>query len=391
MNILLALSIAFAMGLFFSRLIRYIHLPNVTAYLLAGLVVGPYVLGVFTPEMNSDLAIISDVALGFIAYSIGSEFKLSYLREIGLKPIIITIFEGCGASLVVFAALALLGTPMPLTLALSAIAAATAPAATLMVVRQYKANGPVTKMLLPVVAMDDAVGLIVFAISLALARTFANGSALTVKNMLIDPVVEIVLSLTIGGAIGLLLAVGIRFFHSRANRLMLCLTAVLLGIALAELMSLSSLLLCMMIGAVYCNLGADTAVVMDLCDRWTPPVLLLFFVVSGAELELSVIPTVGLLGIIYMLTRSLGKYFGAYIGSLITHADASIRKYLGITLLPQAGVAIGMAQLVIAQLPQYGAQIRAVVLCATLIYELVGPFLTKKALQAAGEIDPKNA
>lgn len=178
-----------------------------------------------------------------------------------------------------------------------------------MVVRQYRAKGPLTSTLLPVVAMDDAVGLIVFAISLALARTFANGSALTVKNMLIDPVVEIVLSLTIGGVIGLLLAVGIRFFHSRANRLMLCLTAVLLGIALAELMSLSSLLLCMMIGAVYCNLGADTAVVMDLCDRWTPPVLLLFFVVSGAELELSVIPTVGLLGIIYMAHAFAGQVF----------------------------------------------------------------------------------
>ena len=359
MTMLLSLALAMLVGLLFPRLAKLVHLPNVTAYLVAGLLIGPSCLGLVPSGVLKSMDIISTVALGFIAFSIGGEFKLSSMKMLGSRVITITFFQ--------------------------------AMTAVLMVVRQYRAKGPLTSTLLPVVAMDDAVGLIVFAISLALARTFANGSALTVKNMLIDPVVEIVLSLTIGGAIGLLLAVGIRFFHSRANRLMLCLTAVLLGIALAELMSLSSLLLCMMIGAVYCNLGADTAVVMDLCDRWTPPVLLLFFVVSGAELELSVIPTVGLLGIIYMLTRSLGKYFGAYIGSLITHADASIRKYLGITLLPQAGVAIGMAQLVIAQLPQYGAQIRAVVLCATLIYELVGPFLTKKALQAAGEIDPKNA
>ena len=445
MTMLLSLALAMLVGLLFTRLAKLVHLPNVTAYLVAGLLIGPSCLGLVPSGVLKSMDIISTVALGFIAFSIGGEFKLSSMKMLGSRVITITFFQAMTAVLMVDAVLLICGFPAAEALTLGAIAAATAPAATLMVVRQYRAKGPLTSTLLPVVAMDDAVGLIVFAISLALARTFANGSALTVKNMLIDPVVEIVLSLTIGGAIGLLLAVGIRFFHSRANRLMLCLTAVLLGIALtvknmlidpvveivlsltiggaiglllavgirffhsranrlmlcltavllgialAELMSLSSLLLCMMIGAVYCNLGADTAVVMDLCDRWTPPVLLLFFVVSGAELELSVIPTVGLLGIIYMLTRSLGKYFGAYIGSLITHADASIRKYLGITLLPQAGVAIGMAQLVIAQLPQYGAQIRAVVLCATLIYELVGPFLTKKALQAAGEIDPKNA
>ena len=380
MTMLLSLALAMLVGLLFTRLAKLVHLPNVTAYLVAGLLIGPSCLGLVPSGVLKSMDIISTVALGFIAFSIGGEFKLSSMKMLGSRVITITFFQAMTAVLMVDAVLLICGFPAAEALTLGAIAAATAPAATLMVVRQYRAKGPLTSTLLPVVAMDDAVGLIVFAISLALARTFANGSALTVKTMLIDPVVEIVLSLTIGGAIGLLLAVGIRFFHSRAHRLMLCLTAVLLGIALAELMSLSSLLLCMMIGAVYCNLGADTAVVMDLCDRWTPPVLLLFFVVS-----------VGLLGIIYMLTRSLGKYFGAYIGSLITHADASIRKYLGITLLPQAGVAIGMAQLVIAQLPQYGAQIRAVVLCATLIYELVGPFLTKKALQAAGEIDPKNA
>ena len=386
MNILLALSIAFAMGLFFSRLIRYIHLPNVTAYLLAGLVVGPYVLGVFTPEMNSDLAIISDVALGFIAYSIGSEFKLSYLREIGLKPIIITIFEGCGASLVVFAALALLGTPMPLTLALSAIAAATAPAATLMVVRQYKANGPVTKMLLPVVAMDDALGLILYAVLMALARTIESGTALTAWTLVFQPLIQIVGSLGLGVVLGLILVYVLRFFHSRGNKLALTIMMVFAGVGLCTMLDWSSLLCCMMTGATMVNLCRQSNVMLEQCDRFTPPLFLLFFVRSGANLDLSVLPSVGMVGVAYVLARAAGKSLGATAGALAERCEPSIIKYLGFTLIPQAGVAIGMARMSMTALPEYGAIINAVVLAGTLIYELTGPVITKIALTKAGEI-----
>ena len=386
MNILLALSIAFAMGLFFSRLIRYIHLPNVTAYLLAGLVVGPYVLGVFTPEMNSDLAIISDVALGFIAYSIGSEFKLSYLREIGLKPIIITIFEGCGASLVVFAALALLGTPMPLTLALSAIAAATAPAATLMVVRQYKANGPVTKMLLPVVAMDDALGLILYAVLMALARTIERGTALTAWTLVFQPLIQIVGSLGLGVVLGLILVYVLRFFHSRGNKLALTIMMVFAGVGLCTMLDWSSLLCCMMTGATMVNLCRQSNVMLEQCDRFTPPLFLLFFVLSGANLDLSVLPSVGMVGVAYVLARAAGKSLGATAGALAERCEPSIIKYLGFTLIPQAGVAIGMARMSMTALPEYGAIINAVVLAGTLIYELTDPVITKIALTKAGEI-----
>lgn len=386
MNILLALSIAFAMGLFFSRLIRYIHLPNVTAYLLAGLVVGPYVLGVFTPEMNSDLAIISDVALGFIAYSIGSEFKLSYLREIGLKPIIITIFEGCGASLVVFAALALLGTPMPLTLALSAIAAATAPAATLMVVRQYKANGPVTKMLLPVVAMDDALGLILYAVLMALARTIESGTALTAWTLVFQPLIQIVGSLGLGVVLGLILVYVLRFFHSRGNKLALTIMMVFAGVGLCTMLDWSSLLCCMMTGATMVNLCRQSNVMLEQCDRFTPPLFLLFFVLSGANLDLSVLPSVGMVGVAYVLARAAGKSLGATAGALAERCEPSIIKYLGFTLIPQAGVAIGMARMSMTALPEYGAIINAVVLAGTLIYELTGPVITKIVLTKAGEI-----
>ena len=386
MHILFSLAGAMLFGLLLTRPAKRVHLPNVTAYLVAGLLIGPYCLGLMPREALEGVDIISTVALGFIAFSIGGEFKLSTMKMIGGKAITITFFQALMAVALVDGVLLLCGFEPSIALTLGAIAAATAPAATLMVVRQYKAKGPLTSTLLPVVAMDDAVGLVVFAVSIGLARAFAGGQ-LTVAAMLLDPLREIVLSLLVGGVIGLLLAVGIRFFHSRANRLCLCITAVLLGIGLAEMWHLSSLLLCMMISAVYCNLGADTNQVLDLCDRWTPPLLMLFFVISGAELDLAVIPTVGLLGVLYLLARSLGKYAGAYLGALVTHADENIRKYLGITLLPQAGVAIGMAQVAMTALPAYGERIRAVVLCATLIYELVGPLLTKKALQAAGEIE----
>ena len=391
MNILFAIAIAMAVALFMSRLIRYVHLPNVTAYLIAGLLVGPYVLNVLTSELNSTLAIISDVALGFIAYSIGAEFKLSYLKEIGIKPIVITIFEGCTASLLVFAVLCLIGQPMPLCLALGAIAAATAPAATLMVVRQYKANGPVTKMLLPVVAMDDALGLMLYAIMMAIARTIERGTALSFMSLVVEPLINIIGSLAMGTALGFVLVFVLRFFHSRGNKLSLTIVAVFAAVGLSDMLSLSSLLVCMMVGAVMVNLYHQSDVMLEQCDRFTPPLFMLFFVLSGANLDLSVLPTVGIVGIAYVLSRAVGKCLGATIGSRIEKCDPNIVKFLGFTLIPQAGVAIGMARMSMTQLPEYGAVINAVVLAGTLIYELTGPVITKIALTKAGEIKPQKA
>lgn len=386
MNVLLALSIAFAMGLFFSRLIRYIRLPNVTAYLLAGLAVGPFCLNVLTTEMNAELAIISDVALGFIAYSIGGEFKLSYLKEIGAKPIVITLFEGCTASLVVFATLCLMGQPMPLCLALGAIAAATAPAATLMVVRQYKADGPVTRMLLPVVAMDDALGLMLYAIMMALARTIERGVPLTLMTLVVKPLIEIVGSLALGVGLGLVLVYVLRFFHSRGNKLSLTIMMIFAAVGMSSMWGLSSLLVCMMLGATMVNLCQQSNVMLEQCDRFTPPLFLLFFVLSGSNLDLSVLPTVGMVGIAYVLARAVGKCLGGTMGAAVEKCDRNIVRYLGFTLIPQAGVAIGMARMSMTALPEYGAIINAVVLSGTLIYELSGPVITKIALTKAGEI-----
>lgn len=389
MNTLLALSIAIAMGLLFSRAIKLIRLPNVTAYLLAGLVVGPYVLNVLTTEMNTELAVISDVALGFIAYSIGSEFKLSYLKEIGIKPIIITLFEGCTASLMVFLTLWALGQPMPLCLALGAIAAATAPAATLMVVRQYKAHGPVTKMLLPVVAMDDALGLMLYAIMMAIARTIERGTALTVTTLLLKPLGEIFGSLLLGVVLGLILVYVLRFFHSRGNKLALTIMMVFAAVGLSSLWGLSSLLVAMMLGATMVNLCRQSNTMLEQCDRFTPPLFLLFFVLSGSNLDLAVLPTVGVVGIAYVLARAVGKTLGGTMGAAVEKCDPNIVKYLGLTLIPQAGVAIGMARMSTTALPEYGAVINAVVLSGTLIYELTGPVITKIALTRAGEIKPE--
>ena len=375
-----------ALGLLLTRLAKKVNLPNVTAYLIAGLIVGPYCLNLFSENMLAGISELTSIALGFIAFSIGGEFKWESLKRVGVKALIITIFQAIAALAAVDVVLILCGFDLPLSLTLGAIATATAPAATLMVVRQYRAQGTMTNTLLSVVAMDDAIGLAAFAISLAMAQSLTSGAAPTVQNMLISPLLEIGLSLVVGAALGTVLSFLLRFFRSRANRLSLMIAAVFAGVALSDCWGLSALLTCMAIGAAMVNLRADSGALIENTDRWTPPLFMLFFIISGAELDLQVLTTVGLLGVLYLVARSLGKYFGAALGACVVKSEPKIRKYLGLTLLPQAGVAIGMAQVVIAKLPEYGEVIRAVVLCATLVYELVGPVITRIALSRAGEI-----
>ncbi|MEG0639116.1 MAG: cation:proton antiporter [Clostridia bacterium] len=394
MNTLLALAIAIGAGLLLSRVAKLVHLPNVTAFLVGGLLVGPSVLGLIPQATADSFGVVTEVALGFIAYSIGSEFKLSYIKRIGSKPLIITAFEGLAAVILVDIALitcSLLGVPgfdLPMCIVLGAIAAATAPAATLMVIRQYKAKGPVSEMLLPVVAMDDALGLIAFAISISIAQGLSRGAAPTVLTMLVQPVLEIVCSLALGTALGIVLSYLAKFFQSRGNKLALTIAFVFLALALCSMWNLSNLLCIMMLGAMMTNLCKSANVIMDQTDRFTPPLFLLFFVISGAELNISVLPTVGLVGVCYVVVRVIGKWLGAFIGSRAVHAHPNVQKYLGFTLIPQAGVAIGMAQMALVKFPEYGQKIQAIVLAGTLIYELIGPVITKIALTKAGEIAP---
>ena len=386
-DILLSLGVAIAVGLVFNRIVKKLGLPNVTGYLIAGVLIGPSVFQIIPSVFIPKLTVLVNVALGFIAFSIGGEFRISKIRKIGKSVLVITFCQALFTTFIVDIGLLAFGFPTSVAICLGAIATATAPAATLMVVRQYSAKGPVTSILLPVVALDDAIGLMVFSISVSVAKMSLADEAVSTLSMLLDPVVEIVLSLVIGAAIGIVLTFGLGFFSSRSNRLTSIICAVFLGTSVASVFGLSSLLLCMSIGAVMANFYGESEKMLDVTEHWTPAVFLLFFVISGAELDFAVLPTVGILGALYIILRSAGKYFGARIGASAVREDKNVRKYLGVALLPQAGVAIGMTQVVGEALPsEYGEKIRAVVLCATLVYELVGPLLTKMVLTRAGEI-----
>ena len=411
MEILLSLSVALFAGLMLSRLAKLVQLPAVTAYLVAGILIGPYLLGAFgvkglgfvSMEEIESFGIISDVALGFIAFSIGNEFRLSQLRQTGKQATVIGIFQAVFTTIVVDAAL--IGVhllfpdklPLPSAIILGAVASATAPAATLMVVRQYKAKGPLTDLLLPIVALDDAVGLVLFAISFGIAKALISGSV-SIISIVVEPILEVVLSIGLGFVMGLLITFFERYFHSRSKRLSMSVTFVLLTVALSMLefevcgvhVAFSSLLTCMMLGTVFCNCCDFSEELMDRLDRWTGPLFILFFVLSGAELELSTFTDVVIvaIGLVYIISRCLGKYFGASLSARAVKCDHTIVKYLGITLFPQAGVALGMA-IKAAQVPGAGEIVANITLFSVLVYELVGPFLTKISLLKAGEIKPE--
>lgn len=413
METLLAISVALSAGLFMSRVVKPLRLPAVTGYLVAGILVGPYCLGLlginglgFTSHDEvAAMSIINDVALGFIAFAIGDEFRLSQLKKTGKQATVIGIFQAIITTALVDAVLIglhfILGPeklPLSTAIILGAIASATAPAATLMVVRQYKAKGKLTSLLLPIVALDDAVGLIIFAVSLGFAKTLHNGE-LSLTSVIVDPLVEIFLSLIVGAIIGYVLSFCEKFFRSNTKRQALVVTAIFLAVALSKLkyniggvhVGFSPLLVCMMLGTIFCNVCDFSEDMMEKTDKWTAPIFILFFVLSGAELEFSVFGDLAIVGIgvVYIISRSIGKYLGARFSAGLVKCEPQIKKYLGITLLPQAGVALGMSITAMVELGSEGIIIRNIVLFGVLIYELFGPMMTKMSLMKAGEISPK--
>ena len=412
MNLLLSVAFAVLAGLRMTRVGKKLGLPDVTADLVAVVLIGPYALGrlnlpvgFHTLEAVEGLNLMSDVALGFIAFAIGNEFRLSALKKTGKQATIVGIVQGLVAALFVDAALIglhfILGDKLPISSAitLGAIATATAPAATLMVVRQYKAKGKLTDILLPVVALDDAVGLVVFAVSFGVARALGSG-AIDLVSVLVNPALEIALSLVLGAVMGEILTQMEKLFNSNSNRLSMTIVFVLLTVAISKAefhigrvtIGFSSLLVCMMLGTIFCNRCILSGDLMEKADAWTAPLYVLFFVISGAELELDVFADLSVVGIglVYILFRSLGKYVGAYGSCKTTGCDEKVTKYLGVTLLPQAGVALGMCRMV-GELGSYeGRLIRNIVLFSVLVYELIGPTLTKWALTKAGDIQPKS-
>ena len=411
MEILFSISIALAAGLLMSRVSKPLGLPSVTAYLVAGILVGPYCLGriginglgFISADNVKEFELICDVALGFIAFAIGNEFRLSQLKKVGGAATFIGIWQAVIATALVDITLValhfVLGDRLPISMAitLGAIAAATAPAATLMVVRQYKAKGKLTDLLLPIVAIDDAVGLIIFSVSFGIAKALEKGE-FSLTAIIVEPVLEIVCSLLLGLAMGLLFSLCERFFSSNSKRLSLSITFVFLTVALSMVefdiggihIGFSALLVCMMLGTVFCNVCDFSAEIMDKTDKWTVPLFALFFVLSGAELELNVFSNIAIVGIgvAYIVSRSLGKYLGAYAGAKLMKCDEKTTRYLGITLFPQAGVALGMS-VTVMELGEVGSVIRNIVLFSVLIYEIFGPVLTKIALTKAGNIVPK--
>lgn len=412
METLLSIAIALSAGLLMSRVVKPLKLPAVTGYLIAGILIGPYCLGqlglsgigfVNHTEVSS-LSVMNDMALGFIAFAIGDEFRLSQLKHTGKQATIIGILQAFITTIVVDVVLIglhfVLGEdklPLSTAIILGAIASATAPAATLMVVRQYKAKGKLTNLLLPIVALDDAVGLIIFAISFGVAKTLVSGET-NLVSILVDPLVEIIASLVVGAIIGYILAWAERFFKSNSKRQALVVTAIFFAVAISKTkhqfgsvhLGFSPLLVCMMLGTIFCNVCDFSAELMEKTDKWTAPLFILFFVLSGAELEFSVFadPAVIGIGVAYIVARSLGKYFGARWGADLSRCEPNIKKYLGITLLPQAGVALGMS-ITAMELGETGIMIRNIVLFGVLIYELFGPLMTKNALMKAGDISPK--
>ena len=407
---LIGLAVAMVGGLMLSRLTRLIHLPAVTAYLVAGLLLGPFCVGALQVQglgFNSlaqveTFKIVSQTALGFIAFSMGNEFRLKQLKAMGKSAIIIGILQAVITTIVVDIALIALHLcfptmiSIPCAITLGAIASATAPAATMMVVRQYKADGPMTRLLMLVVAIDDAVGLLLFSVSFGIANALASG-AVSILAVVVEPIVEIVLSLALGAAMGWLLHRVEKFFHSRSKRMTISIAFVMLTVGLSMLefkagpvnCGFSLLLVCMMTGTIFCNVCPTSEELMERVENWTMPLNVLFFVLSGAELDLNVLaqPVTLIVGVVYIIARSLGKYYGAASSCSMTHQPKPIVSHLGITLLPQAGVALGMA-MTAATLAD-GALARNVVLFSVLVYELVGPALTKRSLTAVGEIRPE--
>lgn len=420
METLMPIGIAMTAGLLLSRLVKKLKLPAVTGYLIAGVLVGPYCLGAlgnalglnwlgFVPLSVESYGVLCDVALGFIAFAIGDEFRISSLKKIGKQATVVGILQAIVATVVVDAALIgihfLMPDKLPLESAiiLGAVATATAPAATLMVIRQYKARGKLTDMLLPVVAIDDAVGLVVFAISFGIAKSFASSNGMSIVSVLVEPLLEVICSLLLGIVLGVFFSMAEKYFKSNSKRLTLSITFVIMAVALSMLkfeicgvhIGFSSLLVCMMLATVFCNTCDFSEEIMGKTDKWTAPLFLLFFVISGAELQFDVFkdPVIIVIGLVYILTRALGKYYGAGWSARLTKCHPTIVKYLGITLFPQAGVALGMSAIVAAD-PVFagtpvGIIVRNITLFAVLIYELVGPMLTKIALTKAGDITPR--
>jgi len=384
-NIIFEVALMMLAGLVFGRLGKFIKLPNVTGYLVAGLLLGPSLLNLIPISMVHGFAVISDIALAFIAFSIGSEFSLEYFREVGIAPFVIALAESFGAMILVTVVLLLFGADTKLAIMLGAIAAATAPAQTIMVIKQFGAKGPLTSMLMSVAAIDDAVALIGFGIATAAVKIMSADTAFHIVSLL-KPLYEIGISFLCGAVVSIIMKFLFRWFKKQSNRICIITGAILLTYWLSSLLDGSSLLACMALGAFLVNIFENTDDVVETANSFSPPILLIFFVISGAGFDVSILGTVGIIGILYVVMRVAGKMFGAWLGSTVTKQDQAIRRYLGPTLMPQAGVALGLIIVAGKVIPDYAGHLRTIILSSTFVYSIIGPIAAKFALKKSGEL-----
>lgn len=385
-EILFDVALLLISGILFGRLTKLIKLPNVTGYLIAGLLLGPSVLHILSADMVNNMSIISDIALGFIAFSIGSEFNLKYFRKVGIAPILIATAESFGAIFLVTGVLILMGFDVKLSIMLGAIAAATAPAQTIAVINQYKAKGPLTSMLISVVAIDDATALIGFGFATTIVKMMNSSENFNLLLSILTPLFDIAISLILGAVISILMKLMFRWFRKPSNRICIIISFILFTYWASSALGGSPLLACMSLGGVLVNIFGDMDSVVSVTEAFNPPILMLFFVISGAGFQISALQGIGVIGVIYVVVRVAGKWFGAWLGGKMSKQEEKICKYLGPVLMPQAGVALGLVAAAGQLVPDYAPQIRVIILCSTFIYSIIGPVTAKTALVKSGEI-----
>ncbi len=387
MDVLFKIGIVLIIGMLGGKIARKFKLPNVSGYLVAGLFLGNSFFKFITANDIEAFAIISEFALALIAFSIGSEFIIRDMLKIGKSIIIITLAEVVGAVLIVFLVMYyLFSEPFAFSIVIASMSAATAPAATLLVIQQYKARGPLTKTIIPVVALDDVFGIMVFGIAMALAKLSVGYSELSFLSMLIEPVKEILGSVILGFLLGLVLALITKKAKNHDALQGSSLAFIAIAAGLANLLGFSPLLTNIMLGATLVNLLKTPKRVFGAVNDFVSPVYVLFFTLAGASLDLGIFATVGAMGIAYILSRAGGKFLGAYIGARSVRANEAVTKYLGLALLPQGGISIGLSFLVRQYLPEYAVAINTIIMFSVLIYEVSGPIFAKIAIQKAGEI-----
>ena len=388
MNIFIKIGLVVSFGLLGGRVARKFNLPDVTGFLIGGLFLGPSFLNIITDSDTGMINFINELALSAIAFNIGGEFIIKQIKKLGKEIFIIAVFEVLVVVFLVFGVMFyLLNQPFVFSVMVASMSAATAPAGTMMVIRQYRAKGPLTNTILPVAALDDALGIMVFGLAMSLAKislgeVTGGGFALAAA-----PFIEIALSLVLGSVLGVILSYLSKFVKSSEEMTSFILVFILASSGLAQVFELSSLLSSMMMGAVFVNISKKPLKVFSNINQFMPPFNLLFFALAGSSLDLSVLSSIGLLGLAFVLSRMFGKVIGSTMGAYVAKSEPVVKKYLGWALLPQGGISIGLSMVVKDQLPALSDGIVTLILFSVLVFEIAGPILAKVAITKAGEVN----